>query len=522
MEKSFAFSKVPRSVFNGLARMSLWLSFASPAIAAAPPPELLRGPYLQSGTRTNVIVRWRTDEPVPSRVRFGSTANNLTQEVLNEDPTREHSVRLNGLTPDTKYYYSIGTTEHTLAAGTDYHFVTAPVGNKPTRVWVIGDSGTKTPQARAVFDRYREFNGARNTDVWLMLGDNAYGVGTDTEFQDAVFNMYPELLRNTILWSTMGNHETYSFEEDGRHAYFSIFDFPTAGQAGGVASGTEHYYSFDYGDIHFVCLDSEESGRNEGSPMLVWLEEDLAANTNEWLVAFWHSPPYTMGSHSSDNVNDNFGNMIEMRANIVPILESHGVDLVLGGHSHNYERSVLIDGHYGFSSTLTASMVKDGGSGKPEESGPYRKAGRGPAPNEGAVYVVAGSSGWATFQLGRHPIMHASLLQMGSLILDVDGPRLDAKFLRETGTIDDHFTILKGAGPEPTRFAVFRIRDGMAQAQFKTKAGQRYRIQRTLSLTTPDWEYASEPILATGATTFWSAPAEPGTNESYYRVVELD
>src|SRR5688572_18224831 len=396
----FAFSALALVLSN----MTLQAATSDPALV------LTRGPYLQSGTRTNIVVRWRTDDPSESKVRFGLTANNLNREASDETPTVEHSVTLNGLTPNTKYYYAVGTSANILASGADYSFVTAPAVNKPMRIWAIGDSGTATSQARAVYDQYRSYSANRHTDVWLMLGDNAYGVGTDIEYQNAVFNMYPEMLRNTILWSTMGNHETYSTEADGRHAYFSIFDFPIGGQAGGVASGTEHYYSFDYGNVHFVCLDSEESGRTEGSPMLVWLQEDLAANTNEWLIAFWHSPPYTMGSHSSDNVNDNFGNMIEMRANIVPILESYGVDLVLGGHSHNYERSFLIDGHYGFSSTLTESMVKDGGSGKPEESGPYRKAGRGPAPNEGAVYIVAGSSGWATFQLGRHPIMHASLL----------------------------------------------------------------------------------------------------------------
>lgn len=108
------------------------------------------------------------------------------------------------------------------------------------------------------------------------------------------------------------------------------------------------------------------------------------------------------------------------------------------------------------------------------------------------------------------------------MVIDVNGHRLDAKFLRDTGAIDDHFTILKGEAPEPTRFAVFRVREGMAHAQFKTKAGRQYRIQRTLSITTPNWQSASDPILATGATSSWSAPAEPGADESYYRVVELD
>jgi acid phosphatase type 7 len=489
---------------------------------ASAPSFLTRGPYLQNGTPTSLIVCWRTSVPLESQVRFGLNPNALNRQVLNEEVVTEHEVALSELLPDTKYYYSIGTSVETLASGDDYFFVTSPASGKPTRIWVIGDSGTASADAKAVYDRYREFTGSRSTDVWLMLGDNAYGVGTDDQYTSAVFDMYPELLRQTMLWSTMGNHETYSTEPNGSHAYFNIFNLPTAGEAGGTPSGTEHYYSFNYGNIHFVCLDSEESGRTSGSPMLTWLEEDLASNTNDWLIAFWHSPPYSMGSHNSDDLFDNFGNMTDMRANVLPILESYGVDMVLCGHSHNYERSFLLDGHYGFSGTLTLSMIKDGGSGRSDGSGPYVKPGIGANANQGAVYVVAGSSGWATFQHGRHPAMHTALLRMGSLILDVDGHRLDAKFLRETGVIDDYFTILKGSTSETVRFATFWIRDETIQAQFKSKAGHRYRVQRTLSLTTAEWEDASDLILATGATTWWTAPAETGTPESYYRVVQID
>ena len=95
-----------------------------------------------------------------------------------------------------------------------------------------------------------------------------------------------------------------------------------------------------------------------------WLQQDLEANTNEWLIAFWHSPPYTKGSHNSDNLDDNFGNMTLMRTNFVSLLESYGVDLVLSGHSHIYERSYLMHGHYGFSPSLQPTMVRDRGSGQ--------------------------------------------------------------------------------------------------------------------------------------------------------------
>ena len=69
------------------------------------------------------------------------------------------------------------------------------------------------------------------------------------------------------------------------------------------------------------------------------------------MIAFCHHPPYTKGSHDSDADIE----LMEMRQNALPILEDAGVDLVLSGHSHSYERSFLIDGHYGTSSTFTSA-----------------------------------------------------------------------------------------------------------------------------------------------------------------------
>src|SRR4026209_1870528 len=77
----------------------------------------------------------------------------------------------------------------------------------------------------------------------------------------------------------------------------------------------------------------------------------------------------------------------------LPILEAGGADLNLTGHSHSYERSFLIDGHYGTQNTITAKMKIDSGDGRPDGKGPYRKVTLGPGVHEGAVYIVAGSSG---------------------------------------------------------------------------------------------------------------------------------
>jgi hypothetical protein len=275
-----------------------------------------------------------------------------------------------------------------------------------------------------------------------MLGDNAYENGTDSEYQAAVFDMYPTILRQSVLWPALGNHDTaQSSNPPASLPYFAMFTLPAAAQAGGIASGTEKYYSFDYANIHFICLDSMTSDRSANGPMATWLRADLASTTRQWTVAFWHHPPYSKGSHDSDT--DPI--LAEMRQNILPILEDAGVDLVLAGHSHSYERSFLIDGHYGVSSTFTAAMKKDGGSGRFDVSGAYNKATLGPGPHEGAVYAVAGSSGQISGGTLNHPAMFISLNNLGSMVLDVNGDTLDAKFLRENGAIADYFRIVKGS-----------------------------------------------------------------------------
>jgi acid phosphatase type 7 len=495
-------------------------------VAAAPALDVIRGPYLQKATPTSVVIRWRTDQPTESFVHYGVMPTNLHLIAGDFSLTTEHIVEIGGLNPATRYYYSVADLDEEFVWGPEYFFFTHPVPGtvKPTRIWAIGDCGTFNTGAGnqvGVRDAYYAFANTRHTDVWLALGDNAYYSGTDAEYQANFFDVYSAKSRNTVLWSTIGNHETYSPIEGTELPYFNMFSFPTYGEAGGVASGTEKYYSFDYANIHFVSLDSELSNRSTDGAMLTWLKADLETNASDWTIAFWHSPPYSKGSHDSDNLLDNFGNMTDMRANAVQVLESYGVDLVLCGHSHNYERSFLINGHYGFSTSLTPSMVKDAGSGRAEDTGAYIKPAAGPVANQGAVYVVAGCSGWATSRVGHHPIMYTDELQVGSLVIDIVGNRLDARFLRETGAIDDHFTILKGVAPEALRICSFSMDDGVITVRWKSVAGQNYRIQHTPNIDSPIWTDASEVITATGATSTWTTPVPDGETQRFYRVVQL-
>lgn len=259
-----------------------------------PPP---RGPYLQNGTDKQIVVRWRTDSLTDSRVEYGIDPGNLNMLVDDPVPTTNHEVILSGLDPDTVYYYSVGSSTELFAGGdSDHFFRTAPVPGtrRSIRIWALGDSGTANANARAVRDAYLTFAAGTHTDLWLMLGDNAYPTGTDDEYQAAVFETFPDMLRRSVLWPTFGNHDgiaaSSAFELG---PYYAISTLPTTMAEMPVPSGTEAYYSFDFGNIHFVSLNSFDVDRSappEGA-MLQWLKQDLMDTAQDWVIAFWHHPP---------------------------------------------------------------------------------------------------------------------------------------------------------------------------------------------------------------------------------------
>ncbi|MEC7583382.1 MAG: metallophosphoesterase [Planctomycetota bacterium] len=431
------------------------MSFDCELLAGNEQATILRGPYLQNGTSSSAVLRWRTDYATDSQVWIGPAPGQL--QLVHSDPVAvaNHQVELQALSAETRYYYAVGNS-HGLMFGNDadHWFETLPpVGaDRPVRIWTLGDSGHANPEAEAVRDSFLQFTQGESPDMLLMLGDNAYPNGTDPEYQAAFFDMYPTVLRNTFSWSTFGNHDyrsARSVTESG--VYYDIFNHPRAGEAGGLPSGTEAYYSFDRGHVHFICIDSMGSPRTVNGPMMQWLRADLASTTARWTIVYMHHPPYSKGSHDSDSRTDSSGRLFRMREVFVPELEAAGVDLVLSGHSHSYERSCLVDGHYGESWTLQPSMVLDSGDGRVDGDGAYLKPTAGRTPNEGAVYVVSGSASEAGPGTFDHPIMVVGFSQTGSLVLDIDGDRLDGTFVTGAGTVGDRFTIEKGVHRPLTR-----------------------------------------------------------------------
>ncbi len=434
---------------RGLALAAIALAAAALAFAAgAEAATITRGPYLQVTTPTGTIVRWRTFVSTDGVVRYGLAPDALTLSATSPAFGLEHEVALTGLAPATRYWYSVGSTDSTFAGDATYTFATAPPAGPavPFRLWAVGDAGLAGSVQAAVRDAFAAWTGARGADLWLMLGDNAYYSGTDAEYQAGCFTPFATALRRWPLWTTRGNHDVPAAGPN--NDYYDFFTLPMSGEAGGVPSGSEAYYAFDWANVHFVCLDSEDSDRSLGGPMLTWLRADLAATARDWVIAFWHQPPYSKGSHDSDSPAET--HMRQMRERVLPILDSLGVDLVLTGHSHSYERSFLLRGHYGLSGTLTSAMKADSGDGRPTGDGAYVKP-PGRTPHDGAVYVVAGSSAQTSGGGLNHPVMVASLNVAGSLVLDVDGDQIEARFLDAAGAIADHFTMLKpaNAGLEP-------------------------------------------------------------------------
>lgn len=417
-----------------------------------------RGPYLQLATENSIIIKWRTTIATDSKVMFGTSLGSLTQQALDYDFRTDHEVQITGLNPSTVYYYTIGTNSVTLVnESANVYFKTSPVAGTvaPYRFWVIGDAGMGNNNQRSVRDGFAGFNNNQHIDGWIMLGDNAYGNGVNDGnqncYQTGVFqNMYENTLRNTVLWPAPGNHDYNNhIPFSAPPAYYDIFTLPSNAEAGGLASGTEKYYSYNYGNIHFIVLDSYDESRAPAGPMAQWLQNDLANNTLMWTVAYWHHPPYTKGSHDSDSPNFMDGELVDMRQNLLPVIEAGGVDLVLNGHSHCYERSYLMDGHYGLSTQLQPSMLLDTTSGSYAAACPYQKHTEESKAHKGTVYSVVGCSGKlsGTSNGWPHPVMYKATNQdLGSMLLEVNGNRLDAKFILSDGSVYDSFTILKNAG----------------------------------------------------------------------------
>ena len=396
-----------------------------------------RGPYLQSPSDTAITIRWRSKHKEQSTLYYAETETDLSQMVLEQQERTEHEIRLTDLQANTRYFYTISAPDAEKQIQTTYWFKTSPEPHiaYPTRFIVLGDPGRHTRKQKSVLKATLTWLDKNTSsdfpyiDFLMTTGDNAYTSGTDRQFQKHFFQPLENILVHVPVWPGYGNHDARS------DTFFDIFTLPLHDESGGEPSGTERYYSFNYANTHIIMLDSNNNEPDSLSTMLDWLDKDLIGNTNaNWLIAVFHHPPYTKGSHDSDDVNDSGGKMFVTREQIIPRLEKAGVDLIINGHSHSYERSFLLHGHYGTSSTLKSQMILD-----KSKDAIFEK----PESGKGTIYAVVGSSTFTDPGNLNHPVMQVSFAVAGALVVEVNDKILSGHFVNDKGNALDTFKIIQ-------------------------------------------------------------------------------
>jgi hypothetical protein len=349
-----------------------------------PLPVFTAVPYLQPGTTNSrlvdgkeaIVVAWQTngvpatfDLAYGATPSLGQTAEIHSQERLNE--VRHEGQRrvnyvatLSDLKLDQRYHYRVRMNDTLLLEG---YFTTRKPRGAKTRFVAFGDNSCGEISDHAIaYYAYRA-----RPDFVMNTGDNVYSTGLDSEYASYFFPVYnadqagprigAPLLRSVPYYSVMANHDVGGHDPQKgvcadftKHAdalgYYTNLHLPTNGpltahptQAIGNEEAVSRFlacagsrfpnmanYSFDYGDAHFLCLDSNVYVDPTDAALQTWIASDLDATDAVWKFVVYHHPGFTAGTaHYSEQ---------QMRV-LAPLFERHGVDIVLNGHVHNYQRT---------------------------------------------------------------------------------------------------------------------------------------------------------------------------------------
>lgn len=292
--------------------------------------ELVRKPYLQSAISDSISILWRTNSGDNSNVRYrlkGSKGWSAADGITRRTNTNvvEYEVTLLNLKPGTNYEYQIYTGDQQFLVDQNLYFP-SPVDPKDTvfSFFAVGDigepveeGGTPDALANALVPYVDSFN------FGLLLGDIIYPDGKSEDYDPNLFQYFGAVFPYVPVFTILGNHDWHEPEEN----YVKEWKLP----------GNEHYYSFDYGNVHFVGLDTKMGDvLYDSAAQVNWLEADLAKVSDEqdWKVVFLHH------NGRSCTYKDDYKAVV----GLYPIFEKYGVDLVLNGHAHTYERLNPMDG----------------------------------------------------------------------------------------------------------------------------------------------------------------------------------
>jgi len=296
---------------------------------------LTREPYLQSTTTRGTIVAFGSSREHAEVVLREPAADGKEGKVVQTIPalpgnkesgeTRVLYASFDGLQAGHLYCYQVVDSGVALTEPAPLTTAAGPGLDDPFNFVVIGDSGTGGDAERAIAQRVTE----TPFDFMLFLGDIAYASGTAAQLKNNFFDVYKNLIKYVPAYTAIGNHERRT--KKGQ-PYFDAFVLP----------GTERYYSFDWGDVHFAAIDTT----HRDSEQVEWLRKDLENTKQRWKIVFGHHPPYT---------NSLRGPQMWIRRTYAKIFTDNKVDLVVTGHEHQYERFRVAGVNY---------IISGGGGGR--------------------------------------------------------------------------------------------------------------------------------------------------------------
>ena len=286
------------------------------------PGPMLMPPYLQAVTTNSIYVLVESSSSNPVTVEYGPTArygkSARTESIESTtNSTHVHNVKLTGLEPNTVYHYR-AHQEGTTSA--DASFRTAVLPGTSFRFSWMADCRT----GAAIHDSIAKRIAVANPLMSLYGGDLCLN-SSYFAFKNEYFRPNElALIARVPFFNAPGNHEGWSTNAKA----FT--------QAPASSSGTQDYYSFDYGDMHVLVLNTELD-YDEGSPQYQFAEKDLSSAQRIWKIVIAHKHAYCAGGH---------GEYADLKTMTSKIFEPNHVDMVIGGHSHFYQHNLVNGIHH--------------------------------------------------------------------------------------------------------------------------------------------------------------------------------
>jgi len=328
---------------NVLALMSLDAGSFSPTLYVWPElrANFIHGPLVQNVGVRSAEVCWRTVAPRRVWVEYGLAAGGSVLSRIGGNDGAVESLRLTGLSPGTRYRYRVGWDSPTGGVASSFFEFSTLTESGDVRFLVVGDTGSGSLAQYSIASAMA----SEKADFVLHTGDICYPQFSREQVELRCFGVYEPQMRQVPYFFTVGNHDFYR----GDAAYLEAFRLPT-----NSVTGTEHFYSFDHGDVHCVSLFVPWVGVSQFPTLspdgmrslpFRWLTNDLAQSTKPWKIVFFHQPLRTSGPHILDDYDVNGrGDVLEIQDALLPALAAHGVDLVMNGHDHAWERFAPTNG----------------------------------------------------------------------------------------------------------------------------------------------------------------------------------